>query len=149
GRVQAREAVPALFHAATQVGDDRFLDHAIIMALIRIGDGKATLVGLNDPSPAVQRTALVALDQMNSDALTREMIGPLLNSGNEALEQAATRVLRNRPAWAGEISGRLTGWLTQSSLSPQDDLELRSAIRAFWSNETVAKLVADALAADS
>jgi putative membrane-bound dehydrogenase-like protein len=149
GRIRAHEAVPALFHAATQIGDDRFLDHAIILALIRIGDGQGTLAGLSDPTPAVRRVALVALDQMNSDELTRKMIGPLLNSGNAALEQAATRVLRNRPAWAGEISGRLTGWLTKASLSPQEDLELRSAIRAFWNNETVAKLVADALSSDS
>jgi putative membrane-bound dehydrogenase-like protein len=149
GRIRARQAVAPLLHAAAQVGNDAFLDHAVTLALIRIGDGEATLVGLRDPTTQVRRSALVALDQMHSNALTKDLLPALLDSGDDSLEQAAIGVLRNRPAWAGEISGRLHDWLTKSSLTPADEPNLRSAIRAFWNNPSVEKLVADALGSDS
>jgi putative membrane-bound dehydrogenase-like protein len=60
-------AVPALLDALRS-GPDRFLEHAVIYALIRIADRESTLKGLQDPDPAVRRAAKLSLDAMGDDA---------------------------------------------------------------------------------
>jgi putative heme-binding domain-containing protein len=69
----------------------------------------------------------------------------LLESGNDTLEQAVLGVLRARPAWADEIAGRLASWLAEPKLSMDREADVRTAIRAFWSNNAVVRVVADAL----
>jgi HEAT repeat protein len=59
--------VPALLDALRS-GPDRFLEHAVIYALIRIADRESTLKGLQDPDPAVRRAAKLSLDAMGDDA---------------------------------------------------------------------------------
>ena len=54
GRIRQSPAVPALL-AALRTGGDRFLEHAQIYALIAIADRAATLQGLHDDHPRVQR----------------------------------------------------------------------------------------------
>src|SRR5262249_12736561 len=73
GRIRHAPAVPALFEAL-RGGGDRFLEHALIYALIRIADRQRTLKGLTDPSPVIRRAALIALDQMDNGKLTRELV---------------------------------------------------------------------------
>src|SRR5205814_4666958 len=61
GRIGSRAAVPALM-AALSGNTDRFLDHSLIYALIRIADHDETAKGLSDPDVYVRRGALLALD---------------------------------------------------------------------------------------
>ena len=56
-------AVPALLEAL-RGNPDRFLEHAIVYALVRIRDEQATRKGLQDPDPSVRRGAQLALDRM-------------------------------------------------------------------------------------
>ena len=67
GRLGGRDTVPKLLEAL-RGGADRFVEHALVYALIEIGDRAATLAGLTDASPAVNRGALIALDQMERGA---------------------------------------------------------------------------------
>src|SRR5581483_1319362 len=75
GRVGGGEAVPELLQSLRQ-GGDRFLEHALIFALIRINDRERTLPALADRDPRVRRAGLVALDQMPGGGLTRERVVP-------------------------------------------------------------------------
>ena len=64
GQIGHESAVPALLAAARNVAD-RGLEHSLIYALIQIDDPEATRAGLKSSNPAAQRTALIALDQMD------------------------------------------------------------------------------------
>src|SRR5262249_49400723 len=58
GRLRRPEAVPALL-AGLRAENDRFLDHALIYALIVIADRRAAPVGLGDPRPRPRPRALL------------------------------------------------------------------------------------------
>ena len=104
GRIKPKEAVPTLL-AGLRAENDRFLDHALIYALLEIADAPATRRGLNDPSPHVRRGALVALDQMDGGSLTRDEVVGLLNTSDAALQKAALSVITAQPEWAGAVAG--------------------------------------------
>lgn len=52
-----------LLAAAAKPGD-RGRDHAITYALLELQNATATLAGLQDPNPAVQKMTLLAVDQL-------------------------------------------------------------------------------------
>jgi putative membrane-bound dehydrogenase-like protein len=58
-------AVPVLLEAL-RGNPDRFLEHAIIYALVRINDRESTTKGLQDRDPYVRRGAQIALDGMEA-----------------------------------------------------------------------------------
>ncbi len=108
GRIKAAEAVPALL-AGLRAENDRFLDHALIYALIEIADRTATRHGLTDSSPHVRRGALVALNQMDGGLLTRDEVVPLVGHVRRSLAQGgcfpSLRHDRNGPEMSPGCSG--------------------------------------------
>jgi putative heme-binding domain-containing protein len=147
GRLSRGSAVPALFDGL-RGGGDRFLEHALIYALIQIADRDATAKGLQDPSPLVRRGALIALDQMAGGNLTREEVTPLLNTPDPALQRTALAIVTARPGWAGETVGLLDTWLREAKLDPRRQAALRGALLAFCKDKAVQDLVARALHRD-
>ena len=98
GRIGDPEAVPALL-GGLRKGGDRFLEHSLIYAILRIDDRKATLPALADVDPKVRRAGLIALDQMKDGRLSREQVAPLLQADDPALKLAALEVVTRRPEW--------------------------------------------------
>jgi len=96
GRLGQAAAVPALLAALAQP-TDRMLEHALIYALIEINNPAATSQGLKHANPQVQRGALIALDQMQPEALTRDQLLPLLQSKDRALKATVEELLAKRP----------------------------------------------------
>lgn len=139
GRLKGKSAVPALLDAV-RAGGDRFLEHAYLYALIRIDDREGTLPGLTDTNPNVRRAALIALDQMDHGALTREQVVPLLDPANPPLLQAALNILTAR-GWSGELLGLLRDWLGAEHPNP----EMGGVLTAFAKDPVVQDLVAQAL----
>lgn len=144
GRIGSAKAVPALFDGL-RAGGDRFLEHALIYALIQIKDREGTLPGLEDPSPRVRRGALIALDQMDGGNLTREKVTPLLDPADPALQQAALGVITSRPAWAKEVMGLVAEWLGAPELDEAREGNLRGVLLAFAKDAAVQDLVARTL----
>jgi putative membrane-bound dehydrogenase-like protein len=144
GRLRLAKAVPTLFEGL-RLGGDRFLEHALIHALIRIADRGGTARGLADPSPVIRRAALIALDQMEGGRLTRDQVTPLLNTDDPALQQTALAIVTTRPGWASEITGLLRQWLGQKNLEATRQESLRGALLAFCKDKGVQELVARAL----
>ncbi|HLY11697.1 MAG TPA: PVC-type heme-binding CxxCH protein [Planctomycetota bacterium] len=139
GRLRARSAVPALLDAL-RAGADRFLEHALIYALIRIDDRDGTVDGLNDPNPNVRRAALIALDQMDHGALTRDQVTPLLDPANLPLQQAALSIVAAR-GWSGELMGLLREWLAAEQPPP----EAGAILTTFAKDPGIQDLLAQAL----
>ncbi|KAB2657630.1 MAG: hypothetical protein DVB31_15870 [Verrucomicrobia bacterium] len=144
-RLARPEAVPALLGALVGASD-RFLEHALIDALIGINAADSTAKGLVHPSAAVRRGALIALDQMAPDALPERAAGSLLEDPDPTVRQTAVSVIGKRPAWTQQAIGRVRAWLAAADL-PAPELEsLRRLLGAFWKQEAVRGLAQAALA---
>lgn len=146
GRIGKAQAVPALLQGLRQGGGDRFLEHALIYALIRIQDPKATLAALDDPSPRVRQGGLISLDQMKDSQLTREQVIPLLDTDDPDLQQTVLDVISRRPGWSGETVKLLRDWLHSAQLTVGQERSLTGALLAFSGEKNIQTLVAESLA---
>lgn len=113
GRIGNPRAIPALL-TALETPIDRLLEHAIIHALIELNSPQETTVGLNSTNTLTRRGALIALDQMDNATLTRDMVTPLLDTGNKPLQQTALEIITKHPGWSNEILELLAEWLADS-----------------------------------
>jgi putative heme-binding domain-containing protein len=144
GRLRDRDAVPSLL-AALRAGGDRFLEHALVYALISIDDRESTLPGLDDPSSSVRRGALIALDQMEGGGLTRERVMPLLDHSDAALQKAVLEVIAGRPGWAREMVGWLGRELDRPGREGSSRAPLVEELLAFCRDPEVQDLMARTL----
>jgi putative heme-binding domain-containing protein len=140
------EAVPALLEALPGSAADRFLEHSLIYALIRLNQRKLTLPALAHASPRVRQAGLLALDQMADGGLTREEVVPLLDTDDPELQQTALAVVSKRPAWSRDALGLLRKLLDRAELSAAQQRSLGGTLVAFGGDPEVRKLVASALA---
>ncbi|MBI1914495.1 MAG: HEAT repeat domain-containing protein [Planctomycetes bacterium] len=145
GRIGQPDAVPALLESLRK-GTDRFLEHALVYALLRIDDPRATRPALDDPNPRVRQAGLIALDQMKDGGLTRERVVPLLDTDDLELQQTVLEVMGRRPGWSGEVIGLLRGWLAAPKRSAGQERSLTGALLAFAGEARVQRLVVDTLA---
>ena len=149
GRLRSKAAVPTLLAALRSAGD-RFMEHALVFALIRIADRDATVAGLPAPAAAVRRGALIALDQMDGGGLTPEVVIPRLSDPDGGVRQTALGIVTARPQWAAQILPTLRQWLSQPQPQPQPGEQaaqgVRGAVVAFAKESAVQSLVAEALA---
>ena len=144
GRLGVSGAVPSLLAALASTDGDRFLEHALVFALIRIDDREATLRGLSHGSPDVRRGSLLALDQMQSGGLTPTLVTPLLSTGDPKLHRAAVGIVMQRSEWLDEIVPLLEAWL--SGEGDEDDASvIRGALVVSLTDRRVQALVTRAL----
>jgi putative heme-binding domain-containing protein len=144
GQIGTAAVVPPLLDAlAADV--DRVHEHSLIYALIEAGAGWSTVAGLSSPSPRVRRGALIALDQMAGDDLSRDLVAPLLDTSDFALQKTALEVIGRHPDWGDEIVDVLTQLLSQPELPAERQAMVRGALYAFRSDEKIQQLVADRL----
>jgi putative heme-binding domain-containing protein len=144
GRIGDRRAVPAVLESLRQ-GADRYLEHALIYALIRIADREGMAAALKDAHGAVRRGALIALDQMEGGGLTPDLVTPLLDPADALLQQTALRVITARPAWAKEILGLAGQWMRGAAPDETRQEILRGIVVAFARDPGLQDLVALAL----
>jgi putative membrane-bound dehydrogenase-like protein len=144
GRIGRPEAVAGLLDGLRRK-PDRFLEHAMIYALIQIDDSKATLAGLSDPSPLVRRGALIALNQMAHGGLTLDQVTPLFDTPDPELLQAALKTVADHPDWAGPMAGTLRRWLA-SGVDKAQARVFKQQLLAFARDPAVQGVIADAVA---
>jgi len=142
---QLQSVVGSLFHVIKSGSPDRTLEHALIYALIRIDNRKLVIAGLGDSSPTVRRAALIALDQMNSGKLSRELVTPLLDTDDPALQKEALTIIGEHEGWAGETLTLLKTWLSEAELSPERAAVLRGFLVAQSADPEVQLLIAQSL----
>jgi putative heme-binding domain-containing protein len=141
GRIGDAQAVAKLLdtlrHSAKHAGDalpaasTAFLDHAAVLALIRIADARATRAGLVDANARVQRGALIALDQMPAGNLQVDDVVPLASSPDADLQRAAVTILIRHLDWDFAVAELLDRWLSQQALNEEIRQILTETLRAF------------------
>jgi putative membrane-bound dehydrogenase-like protein len=137
GRGGDATAIPALFKAVEQLGtftpdasgapdqpSHRIREHALIYALIEIGESMATQAALTSTSPQVRRAGLVALDQMDASPLNSDQVVPLLNDREPILSRTAAWIVSHRPTWGPA----LVDYFTQRLQQPPSDKDAQQAL---------------------
>jgi putative heme-binding domain-containing protein len=144
GRLGRREGIPALF-ACLRKGADRYLEHAVIYALIQIADRTGAVAALRDPDSRVRKAALVALDQMNGGDLTKDLLVPLLDADDADLQRTALEIISRRPAWCSEAKGTLSRWMRRPRLSELDEKILSEVLPAVAASASLQEVIAESL----
>ncbi len=145
GRIGDASAVPALLAGLEGAESDRFLEHALIFALIEIGDRTATLAGLELAHIGGRRGAVVALDQMDDGRLTPDLVTPLLSAGDPLLRQTALWVIAHHREWGDTMVEFFRDWLTEQEMDAARRGELEAQLVAFAADRAVQRLIAATL----
>jgi putative heme-binding domain-containing protein len=158
GRAGSGAAVRPLLDRLRGDDLDRSEEHAVLFALIEIDDADQVASGLQDPSPAVRRGCLIALDQMDAGRLKLSQIVASLGTGDLKLQRTAaeilTRVLNSPdpsmdqswpPKAAEAVAENLERWFVAD---PQAEWPAKT-VATFAAYEPVANRLADLLDADT
>ncbi len=146
GRIRDPQAVPALLDEL-KITHDRYLEHALIYALIEINDARAIAKGLETENPSVRRAALVALDQLDrADVLNHDVILPLLQSDDVPLLRSALRIVAKREAWTDHLTELFRLWIAQDDLPEHRADLLRDLLVRVRKRPAVEQFVARQLA---
>jgi putative heme-binding domain-containing protein len=148
GRIGDKTATAPLL-AELKRSTDRFHEHAVIFALIRIADRAGVAAALADRNPAVRCGAMIALDQMRDGNLAADEIIPLLAADDAAVRQEAMAIVTTRPQWASHVAQQLRAALAEPQLAEQGHRGLRGMIIAFAADAGVQGVITDTLTADA
>ncbi|HNQ73494.1 MAG TPA: c-type cytochrome [Verrucomicrobiota bacterium] len=135
-------AIPRLWKLAAHLPADRFLEHAIIYALIELNAPALTRAGLG--AGPQQRPALIALDQMPAGDLRPDDVLPFLKSGSPELRQTAAWVVGHHPEWGAALAGFFRERILSTGLDAADLTELESQLTRFIGSEAVQAVLAEA-----
>jgi putative membrane-bound dehydrogenase-like protein len=144
GSIDAADAAEPLLRLLA-APRDRSLEHAILIALVHIGEDAELLEGLASSSLDVRRGCLIALNHMGSDRLTRDAVASALESGDPALFEAALDVLSSHAEWSDQIVDQSAAWIDSGNLSADQQSALRGVVRAFADNEALQEIIGRAL----
>lgn len=145
GRLGERVAVAPLLETVPRAGQDRVLEHSLIYALIEIGDADALRKALNDPRPAVQRAALIALDQGTGTLQPQELL-PRLDADDAALRAAARWIASRHPEWDQSLADYLQARLARAGEQAAGDVSLRELLAPLAKSQAVQRLLAETVA---
>lgn len=144
GRIGDPRAVPALLEAAAGVRD-RFVEHALIYALIELKTPGPMLAALTAAAPETRKAAMIALDQMDGSPLTRQQAAPLLASAEPELRRAALWVVSHHADWAGAVLDFLRTHLNTPRMEEAEAEAVRETLVVFANDAQVQSLVAASL----
>jgi putative membrane-bound dehydrogenase-like protein len=144
GQIGEAQAVPALL-AAAEGNQDRFVEHALIYALLKINQPEQVAHGLTHPSPEVRKVALVALDQMPSAPLQVGQLTPFLTSDNLDLQRTGLWVAAHHPEWAGEMISFLRGRFQKTSWTDEEKGLYENLLVSFCGNPGMQDFMASQL----
>ncbi|WP_437191913.1 PVC-type heme-binding CxxCH protein [Planctomicrobium sp. SH527] len=119
--------------------------HALTYALIRQRPVNALQVALGSTNPAVQRVALIALDQVSLSPLTQQMVLPLLSTKDPVLQRTALEVITRHSGWGDETLVLLKNWVSEATLSADREHALRGFLVAQIGTPSVQAFAVDVL----
>jgi putative heme-binding domain-containing protein len=144
GQIGNAGATSALLSAAANP-DDRFVEHSIFYALIRLRASSKLIEALRQSDPLVRKAALIALDQIDGSPLKREQAAPLLSETNTDLRRAALWVISHHPNWAGAVLDFLRAHLRNTGFSADEVNSVREVLLAFCGDSKVQEMIAGLL----
>jgi putative membrane-bound dehydrogenase-like protein len=130
GQIGDSQAISALIKASSNP-NDRFVEHAVIYALITLKEPAALIQALADSAVNTRKAALIALDQMDGSPLKKDQLASFLNSENDQLQNAGIWVARHHHNWADVVVDFLKHNLNAGNLSADQQASMRNLMIAF------------------
>jgi putative membrane-bound dehydrogenase-like protein len=119
------------------------LEHALQFALERVASTASAQAALERSSPAVQRAALIVLDQPWRSALTAPAVASRLDATDARLRLTAQRLLQRHPEWAPEARAALRRLLKAEVLREGQPELLRSLVHHLAADPGLVATVAE------
>lgn len=147
GRLGGGESVGPLMEALARESSgltatiDRFVEHAVLFALIEIGDSAAVRGWLSTGDFSQRRGALIALQQMPAGRLQPEDVVPLLTVPQADLQQTAADVLAQHPQWTAEVVELVRGWLHADPFDERRASTLAGMVRTLRDDPPMQQLI--------
>lgn len=141
GRIGDASAVGTLLSVAPK-GESRAIEHALIYALMEIGDAAAIRQGLSQPQPRTVRAAAIALDQMDGGGLEPQWVAGLLGAESTELRETAAWLIGHHPEWGDALAGYLGGRLKES-ISDADAEPFAKQLALFTGQPSIQNLLAE------
>ena len=148
GQIGEFSVIPALLKASNGI-KDRFIEHAIIYALISMNQPDPVKKGLADPSREVKKTALIALDQMQNNTLNPDQVTHFLASEDSTMERTARWVVSHHPEWAPNMITYLQKQLNKTKLGAGDKEQLKDILVSYCGNTSMQQFIATQMAGAS
>lgn len=130
GQIGAPHVTSELLRAS-QSAKDRFVEHAIIYALISMNRPDLVRSGLDDTSNEVKKYALIALDQMQDQSLTPGEVTPFLSGSDSTMEATARWVVSHHPEWAPHVIAYLRAQFNKQTLQANEKEQLKNMLVSF------------------
>lgn len=140
GQIGDPRVIPDLLRASENV-KDRFVEHAIIYALITMNRPDLVRHGLDNPSNDVKKNALIALDQMQNHSLKAEQVTPFLSGNDSTLEATARWVVSHHPEWAPNMIAYLRKQLSKQGLAATERNQLKDILISFGEDASVQEFI--------
>ncbi|MBM3290134.1 MAG: hypothetical protein FJY92_08295, partial [Candidatus Hydrogenedentes bacterium] len=141
GHLKAERSVAALLQASSSA-NDRFVEHAIIYALIQIGAQEGLLNAVSDTNSAASKAAFIALDQLKSDKLTADHAIAFLNSDSEDLRKTGLWVASRHPEWSGSVLALLEQKVNAADFAPESAGPIRDVVLSYAADAKVQEFMA-------
>ena len=152
GNAESLDVLPLAFDDVTP---DRFLEHAVIYALIERKATTEARLMLEDENPTTRRAGLIALDQLGELAKpeAKAEVLALLDATDLPLQTAALGIVQKHPDWAPDVVKWLADHLGQdekstfksTGLSPEHLALVKNTLVAYKSDKTIQELIGKAL----
>lgn len=108
---------------------DPFFEHALLYSLHRVATVESLRKALGHLSPAIQRAALILLDQETRRALSAEDLVARLDAADPKLSATARRLLQRHSEWATSARAVLARLLTAPAFSHGQGTLFRSLVK--------------------
>lgn len=148
GQIRSKKAVPALLEGIGK-STDRLLEHALIYAMIEIGDADSLHKAVRQLSTETSevavlkhRAALIALDQMDGENLEVTQVVALLTSRQPLRKEVAEWIIAFHPEWGGELTAYFRQQLGKADqLKKEEKGTLQKQIGQSAATESVQKMI--------
>jgi hypothetical protein len=141
GQIGDDRAISALLEASANP-NDRVVEHAIIYSLITLNKPEGMVLALKHPSENVRRSALIALDQMDSSPLRKNDVLPFLENKNEALQSTGMWVVSHHPEWSDIVVDFLRSKFTTEQLTENERVSISNLMITFSGERQLQDFVA-------
>jgi putative membrane-bound dehydrogenase-like protein len=130
GQIGDQRAISALLRASA-ANNDRFEEHAIVYALIKLNNINPLLAALNNSSDNVKKIALIALDQIGGGALRKENLAAFLASKKPSLQKSGIWVASHHPEWSDIVINLLKSRFSTNEIYEDDIISMRELMITF------------------
>lgn len=129
GRIGDRSATPSLL-AGLAPPANRFLEHAILFALIQLEDRPALVAGLKAGDPHIRRGCLIALSEASDRKVEPPWVVAALDDPDAAVRQGGRWVAARHPDLAPSLMGYFQKELARTNLDETQRADLASLLDA-------------------